>query len=164
MFSLFKPKDPSIIASPVTGTVHPLSECQDLAFSGGALGDGVIFRYEGSYVLAPCSGTVVSVAKTNHAVSLLCDNGAELLIHVGFDTVMLNCEGLRALVSKRQRVRAGQRLIEIDREYMEEKHIDLTTPMVVTNSDDVQMEILCSTGEVKARKTPIFRCSKKGGE
>lgn len=163
VFNLFKTnrRDNSEILSPVTGTVHPLSECEDRAFSGGALGEGVIFRYEGRYVVAPCSGVVAAAAKTNHCVSLVCDNGAEMIIHVGFDTVMLNGKGLTCLVSRNQRVRAGQRLIEIDREYMEEHQIDLTTPMVITNTDAVDFEIKCSCGQVAALRTVIMSCKLK---
>ena len=161
MFGLFEPKDTSLICSPVTGTVHPLCECRDAAFSGGALGDGVIFRFDGDYIVAPCSGKVGSVAKTNHCVSIFCDNGAELLIHCGFDTMMLKPNGLRILVSKNQRVRQGQKLIEIDREVLKGKDVDLTTPMVIMNADDVNFEIVCTSGEVKAKKTAVMRCQPK---
>ena len=161
MFGLFEPKDKSAIYSPVTGTVHPLCECNDAAFSGGALGEGVIFRFDGDYIVAPCYGKIGSVAKTNHCVSIFCDNGAELLIHCGFDTMMLKPNGLRVLVAKGQRVRPGQKLIEIDWETLKGKDVDLTTPMVVMNADDVDCEIVCDSGEVDAKKTVVLRCRLK---
>jgi len=161
MFHFFKAKKVCDILSPVTGTVHPLAECKDGAFASGVLGKGVIFRYEGDCVVAPCRGKVTMVAETNHCVCLTCDNGAELLIHVGFDTVILGSKGLKVLVSKGQRVRAGQKLIEIDREFMDERQVDLTTPMVVMNADEIDLAILCSSGEVDAAGTVIMRCSLK---
>lgn len=160
MFDFLKKKDSSLILSPVSGTVSPLCQCKDKAFADGMLGQGVIFNYDGKYVCAPCSGKVAVVANTNHSVALFCDNGAELLLHVGMDTVMLGGKGLKVLVKKGQRVRTGQRLISIDRELMTQKGIDLTTPMVVMNHDELELAIKTESGPVKKGKSEIMICKK----
>ena len=163
MFFHRKPHpQPNEFLSPVTGRVCPLSSTPDEAFAGGQLGDGVVSRYDGSYVLSPCDAEVSVVPKTLHSVCLTADNGAELLIYIGVDTVMLNGQGFKMLVKQGQHVTAGQKLIRIDRQFMAERGLDLATPMVLLNGDEMKLTILCSDGPVTAADTPVFRCEPIG--
>ncbi|GMA38512.1 beta-glucoside-specific PTS transporter subunit IIABC [Mobilicoccus caccae] len=122
------------IASPLEGSVVPLSEVPDPVFSGGVLGQGVAIRPTGSRIVAPFDGSVVSVLDSQHAVGLRSDEGVELLIHVGLDTVALEGEGFTGHVSAGQQVRAGDLLIEFDPHLIGERGYDLITPVVVTNA------------------------------
>lgn len=126
--------------APVDGTCIPLDEVDDNVFSSRLMGDGVAFRFQGSQVCAPCDGKVCMIAETKHAFGMMIDGGVELLIHIGMDTVNLKGEGFRVLVEENQDVRKGTPVIELDREFLESKGIDLTTPMIVTNGEDMELE------------------------
>lgn len=105
------------------------------------MGDGVAFRFEGSQICAPCDGKICMIAETKHAFGIVNDDGVELLVHIGLDTVKLNGEGFRVLAEENQTVKKGTPIIELDREFFENKDIDLTTPMIMTNGEDMEMEI-----------------------
>lgn len=140
MFGLFGKKEKKEIDmniyAPVNGTCIPLDQVKDKVFASKMMGDGVGFQYEGDTVYAPMDGKIMMVANTKHAVGMMGDNGVEVLIHVGLDTVNLNGQGLEVLVKQNQSVKKGTAMIKIDRGFMKEKEIDLTTPMVITNGAD----------------------------
>ena len=163
MFRFFKkkPTEPGALYAPVTGTVLPLSCSPDPAFAGGALGAGVLFRYEGNTVCAPCSGVVSAVASTGHSVAITTDEGAEVLLHVRVDTVDLNGNGFSVYVQKQQRISCGDRIIKIDRGYMEKKGIDLATCLTVTNSDEVLTRIQVESGSVVQGDTVVLRTGQR---
>lgn len=121
------------VLSPLDGSVVDLSDVPDPAFSTGGLGQGVAIRPLGDTVYAPFDGEIVAVFPTGHAIGLRSDSGAELLIHVGIDTVKLAGEHFTALVEGNQRVEAGQPLLTFDREAISAAGYDLITPVVVTN-------------------------------
>lgn len=139
MFGFFKKKE-MIKEVPLyaigSGKTLFLGDVPDQTFAAGLLGDGVGFVFEGDTIYAPCDGDVIIVAETCHAVGLRAENGAEILIHVGMDTVNLNGKGLHSQVSPGQRVKQGDPLLRIEREFMEEQGIDLTTPIILTNAQD----------------------------
>jgi len=118
------------------GRTLPIENVPDQTFASGLLGEGIGFVFEGDMIYAPCNGKVMMVAKTNHAIGLKLDNDAEILIHIGMDTVNLNGEGLYPQVSCDDTVKQGAPLLKVDRQFMEEKGIDLTTPIVLTNGQD----------------------------
>lgn len=130
------------------GELLPLDQVPDKVFANRLLGDGVGFRFHGNQIFAPCDGTVVMIAATKHAIGIQAENGVEILIHVGLDTVNLNGEGLHPKVSQNEFVKAGQPLIEIDTEFMKEKAIELATPMVITTPDGILIEIIKNSGKV----------------
>ena len=101
-------------------------------------GDGFAINYTGSTVVAPCDGTLTLIFKTNHAFSITTDNGVELLIHIGLDTVTLNGEGFERLIEEGQKVKAGTPIIKLNRELIESKGISLVTPVLITNVDSVK--------------------------
>ena len=124
------------LAAPVDGEAVPLKEVQDPTFGEEILGKGMAVRPEQGSVYAPCDATVELAFETGHAVSLKADSGAEILIHIGIDTVRLNGKYFRVHVSNGDHVSKGQLLIEFDREAIAAEGYDTITPMVICNSDD----------------------------
>jgi multiphosphoryl transfer protein len=122
-----------VLLSPLSGWSMPLDEVPDPVFAGRMLGDGLAIDPTAGVLCAPCNGVMVSVAPTRHAVTLRADNGAELLIHVGIDTVGLKGEGFEAYVETGQRVRAGERLLGFDLDVIARRAPSLITPLLVTN-------------------------------
>jgi len=122
--------------SPLSGKVIPLEKVADETFASGLLGKGIAIIPESGRVISPVDGTVASIFRTGHAVGLIADNGIEIMIHVGMDTVQLNGKHFTAHVTQDQAIRCGDVLIEFDIPALREAGYDLTTPVIVTNSDD----------------------------
>lgn len=120
----------------ISGKVIPITEVADPVFSSKALGDGIAIIPEGNTVFAPCDGTVSMIADTGHAVGITADNGAEILIHIGLDTVSLNGEGFRVMIKQEKKVKAGDPLIKFDKEFIEEKGLTSSCILIVTNAND----------------------------
>jgi len=134
--------------SPIKGEVIALENVPDEAFAGKVLGDGVaIVPHEGK-VVAPCDAQVATLIDTHHAIGLICDNGAELLIHVGLNTVNLQGQYFTPLVKEGDRVTAGTPLLEFDKARIEQAGYDLTTPVLVVNSDEFTLTRHQSQGAV----------------
>jgi len=123
------------VLSPLDGTVVPLSETPDAAFAEGGLGQGVAIKPRSGAVYAPFDATVVAAFPTGHAVGLRHADGAELLIHIGIDTVKLAGSHFSLKVTAGQQVAAGDLLVEFDIDAIEAAGYDVTTPIVITNSD-----------------------------
>lgn len=124
------------LSSYMNGKIIPLSQVSDDAFSSEALGQGAAIIPVANELYSPCSGVVENVFDTSHAVNLVSDNGAEILLHIGIDTVKLGGKHFECVVSQGQRVDKGELLIKFDREKILGKGFDLTTPMVILNSED----------------------------
>lgn len=127
---------PADFTLPLSGRVLPLSEVPDPVFSGGMMGIGFAIDPADGVVKSPVTGEVVTLFPTNHAVGLRADNGLEVLVHFGIDTVNLGGAGFRALVSQGQRVQAGQPLIEVNLEEVRGKVPSVITPVIFTELDD----------------------------
>ncbi len=124
------------IASPIRGKVIKQADMKDEAFGSGALGKGVAVQPAEGKVYAPADGVISAFFPTLHAIGITTDSGAELLIHVGLDTVQLNGEGYQAAVSEGDRVKKGQLLLEFDIGLIESWGFSTETPVLVTNADD----------------------------
>jgi phosphocarrier protein FPr/phosphocarrier protein len=124
-----------ILTSPLVGWIAPLEEVPDGVFAERMLGDGVAVDPLGSCLHAPCDGVVVSAAGTGHAVTLRAGNGAEILMHVGLETVGLGGEGFLVHVRAGQAVKAGERLISLDLDRLALRARSLITPIVITNPE-----------------------------
>ena len=136
------------LLSPLEGTGIPLSEVKDATFASEALGKGMAVIPSKGEVWAPCDATVETVFETKHAIGLTGENGAEILIHIGVDTVELGGKFYTAHVKDGDKVKAGQLLISFDMDKIKEAGYDVTTPMIVTNTDDYQEVKLLKTGKV----------------
>lgn len=123
-------------ASPVKGKVKPLAEAADEAFASGALGQGVMIEPEEGVVRAPFDARVAALFPTNHAIGLVSDSGAEVMIHIGIDTVQLEGKYFEAFTSQESRVKAGDILIKFDMEAIRAAGYMTQTMVVVTNSFD----------------------------
>lgn len=124
------------IVSPMKGEVLSLSEIKDEAFASGVLGKGAAIRPEEGNVYAPADGEITALFPTLHAIGMKTAEGAELLIHIGLDTVQLNGEGFQAHIQNGDQVKQGQLLISFDKALIEGKGYCLETPVLITNSDD----------------------------
>ncbi len=153
-FLVLKPKDDSsgaaaALPAPKPGTVVPLADVADPAFARGTMGKGVAVLPTDGEIVSPVSGTVVTVFGTKHVVGLRSDDGVEVLVHVGIDTVNLGGKGFTAHVADGDRVTVGQRLLTVDLPAVAATH-DTTTVVVITNSTAFAGVEPVATGTVAA--------------
>ena len=123
------------LLAPVTGEVVALDQVPDEAFASKAVGDGLAIRPTDKIVVAPADGTVVKIFNTNHAFCLETDKGAEIVVHMGIDTVALEGQGFKRLVEEGAEVKAGQPILELDLDYLNANARSMINPVVVSNSD-----------------------------
>jgi phosphotransferase system HPr (HPr) family protein len=126
------------LSAPLSGPVLTLAKVPDPVFASGAMGDGIAIDPLNDTLHAPCAGLVVHVARTGHAITLRADNGAELLLHLGLDTVELQGEGFSMLVKEGARVSNGQPLLRYDLDKVAQQCKSLVSLMILTNSGDFQ--------------------------
>jgi len=136
LFGKSESKNENGIFAPIAGAAVPVSEVPDPTFSSGMLGNGVAIIPTEGKVYAPCNATVDMMFTTGHAVSLVADNGAELLIHVGLETVGLEGKPFTVHVQNGQKVNKGDLMIEVDLEAVKAAGLNTITPVLVCNSDD----------------------------
>ena len=144
--------DPSVVRSPLSGRIMALKDVPDATFAEGVLGEGAAVVPSKGEVVAPSDAVVSTLFETHHAIGLTLQNGAELLIHIGINTVELNGEGFSAYVSEGDSVKAGQTLLSFDIPFIESKGYQLVTPVVVTNPDEFA-SVTAAEGEIKAGET-----------
>lgn len=137
-----------LLSSHMEGAAIPMSEVKDATFASEVLGKGIAVIPKKGEVTAPCDAVVETVFATRHAIGLKADNGAEILIHVGINTVELGGKFYTSHVKEGDRVRIGQVMLTFDMEKIKEAGYDLTTPMIITNSDDYQEINILKTGNV----------------
>ena len=123
------------LVAPMTGKSIPLSETPDPVFAQKMAGDGLAILPEADVVVAPADGELSLVFNTKHAFAMTLENGVELLVHIGIETVTLNGEGFEQLAEAGTKVKAGDPIIKIDREFIKSKGLPLTTPVLITNPD-----------------------------
>ena len=122
--------------APMAGKAVPISEVPDPTFAEGMLGNGIAIQPTEGKVYAPCDATVDMMFTTGHAVSLVADCGAEILIHVGLETVSLEGKPFKVLAANGDKVKKGQLLIEVDLEAVKAAGLPTITPMLICNTDD----------------------------
>ena len=144
----FKGKEELLYAH-MKGSVIPLEKVQDEAFSSKALGDGVAVEPEEGKLYSPCNGTVVTVYDTKHAINILSDDGAEILLHIGIDTVKLGGKFFVSHVKDGDKVEKGDLLISFDMDGIKKKGFKLTTPLIVCNPDSYKNIEVLAKGNVK---------------
>lgn len=137
------------LVSPLAGELLPLSEVKDEVFSSGAMGEGVAVEPSEGVLHAPADGKVVMTFPTGHAIGMKTSDGAEILMHIGMDTVNLQGHGFETLVAKGDEVKAGDELVKFDIDAIHAKGYVVTTPIVVTNSKDYEKITVVSQGNVK---------------
>ena len=143
------------IKNPLSGKVLPLSKVEDAVFSSGAMGNGIAIDPTDNKVYAPFDGTVEFIAETKHAIGLKSDDGVELLIHVGMDTVKMNGKGFDVKTKVNERVKEGDLLLEFDRNEIQKEGYSLITPVVITNNNNYEQDELCIDEEALFGKSII---------
>lgn len=142
------------LSSPVRGNVMPISDSDDEAFASKALGDGIAVNPVEGVAYAPCDGTVSILFPTNHAVGMTTEDGTELLIHIGIDTVTLDGKGFEALIEQGDTVKKGQPLVHFDMEYLASQNISAQTMLMIPDAGDVTIEV-CANAEGNENKTAM---------
>ena len=143
------------IKSPLSGKVIALSEIDDPVFAGGAMGNGIAIEPTDNKVYAPFDGEIEFIAESKHAIGLKSEDGVELLIHVGMDTVQMDGKGFDVKVKANEKVKAGELLLEFDKEAIQKAGYSLITPVVITNSFEFEQKQLCLDQEISYGKSII---------
>lgn len=138
MLNFFKKNKPIEILSPMTGKIIPLDEINDKGFSEKNLGDGIAIELTDGKVIAPFDGEITSSYRSNHCLTITSDDGIELLIHIGLDTIKLKGEGFTQHVSLMDKVNKGDVILEADLELLKEKGKSLVSPVMITNMGRVE--------------------------
>jgi len=144
------------LLAPVTGEVVALDEVPDEAFASKAVGDGLAIKPSDKWVVAPIAGTLVKIFNTNHAFCLETENGVEIVVHMGLDTVALEGKGFTRLAEEGASVVAGQPVLEMDLAFLNANARSMVSPVVVSNSDDFAGLTLLARGQVVAGETPLY--------
>ena len=129
------------VVSPLAGQVKPLSQATDPVFSSGVMGQGVVIEPSQGELVSPVNGTVTVLFPTKHAVGIVSEEGIEMLMHIGMDTVSLDGKGFEAHVEQGDKVVVGQQLISFDMDVIKKAGLVTETPVIITNQDDFQADV-----------------------
>ena len=135
------------IYAPLSGEIVNIEDVPDVVFSEKIVGDGVAIRPNGDTIVAPVNGTIGKIFETNHAFSIESDEGIELFVHFGIDTVELKGEGFTRLATEGQKVKVGDPVIKFDLAFLEQNAKSVLTPVVISNMDEIT-NLQKSSGEV----------------
>ena len=149
------------LVSPITGDVVALEQVPDEAFASKAVGDGIAVKPTSNIVVAPAAGTVVKIFNTNHAFCLETNNGAEIVVHMGIDTVALEGKGFKRLVEEGTDVKAGEPILKMDLDFLNANARSMISPVVCSNSDDYSALVILASGKVVAGQTPLYEIKGK---
>ncbi|HAQ06253.1 MAG TPA: PTS glucose transporter subunit IIA [Bacillus bacterium] len=145
------------MVAPLSGTAVSLSKVPDPVFSEKMMGDGIAIEPSDGIVAAPVDGEIIQVFPTKHAVGIRAKNGAEILIHIGLETVSLQGEGFETHVKQGDTVKAGDKLVSFDIETISEKAKSTITPIIITNTDQAASLEVLAQGTVDRGVTPILQ-------
>ncbi|MFV0575576.1 MAG: PTS glucose transporter subunit IIA [Vibrio sp.] len=147
------------IIAPLSGEIVNIEDVPDVVFAEKIVGDGVAIKPNGDKMVAPVNGTIGKIFETNHAFSIESDEGIELFVHFGIDTVELKGEGFTRIAEEGQTVKAGDTIIEFDLAYLQENAKSTLTPVVISNMDEIK-ELNKLSGNVVVGETPVIRITK----
>lgn len=136
------------IVSPVSGEVVDLDQVNDQIFSGRTVGDGCAVIPEDKLICAPCDGKIIQIIETNHAFCILSDDGLEILVHIGLDTIKLKGAGFKKLKEEGTHVKTGEPIMEVDFSYLRQQGKEIITPVLITNMEQVASMKICK-GKVR---------------
>lgn len=146
--------------SPITGEIHPITDVPDQVFAGKMMGDGFAVLPTNGTIKSPVNGKVLNIFPTKHALGILSENGREILIHVGIDTVNLKGEGFTSFISEGDTVKKGQKLLEVDLDLVKEKAPSIITPIVFTNLKEGEAVKILASGSIAAEQKNIISIEK----
>ncbi|CAA2929748.1 PTS glucose transporter subunit IIA [Arsenophonus endosymbiont of Bemisia tabaci] len=147
------------IIAPISGEIVNIEDVPDVVFAEKIVGDGIAIKPTGNKIVAPVDGTIGKIFETNHAFSIESDNGIELFVHCGIDTVELKGEGLTRIAEEGQKVQKGDLVLELDLPLLEEKAKSTLTPVVISNMDEIK-ELTKLSGSVVVGETVIMQIKK----
>ncbi|MGL4735573.1 MAG: PTS glucose transporter subunit IIA [Enterovibrio sp.] len=147
------------IIAPLSGEIVNIEDVPDVVFAEKIVGDGVAIKPTGNKMVAPVNGTIGKIFETNHAFSIESEDGIELFVHFGIDTVELKGEGFTRVAQEGQKVKIGDTIIEFDLALLEQRAKSVLTPVVISNMDEVK-ELTKLKGSVTLGETPIIRIKK----
>ena len=142
MLNVLKGK-PLEIAAPLTGKVIPVTEVPDPVFAEKVLGDGIAVDPTEGTVYSPVDGTIFQIAHTFHAMGIESDDGLEILVHLGIDTVKLEGKGFQSFVEVGQKVKKGDKIMEMDIGFIREQGLSPMSPCIITNLDAIKSMTAC---------------------
>ncbi|MGV3002463.1 PTS glucose transporter subunit IIA [Vibrio sp.] len=147
------------IIAPLSGEIVNIEDVPDVVFAEKIVGDGIAIKPNGDKMVAPVNGTIGKIFETNHAFSIESDDGIELFVHFGIDTVELKGEGFTRIAEEGQAVKAGDTIIEFNLAYLQENAKSTLTPVVISNMDEIK-ELNKLSGNVVVGETPVIRITK----
>ena len=156
---IFSKKDEIIIQSPVQGEACEITQVNDATFRDKLLGEGIAIKPSTGRVVAPVNGMIAILFETKHACTIVSDQGTEILIHIGLDTVNLKGKYYKAYVKDGDKVKAGDLILEFDMDKIKEAGYDLITPVVICNSADYS-KIQTFSGNQVQELEPIMSLQK----
>jgi sugar PTS system EIIA component len=164
--NLFKKKEESLkiveLKAYATGKVVKIEDVPDPVFSEKMMGEGIAIIPSEGEIVSPVDGEVIQIFPTKHAVGIKTNNGIEILIHVGLETVLMNGEGFSTHVTAGEKVKTGDLLVKVNLDLVKEKGKDIITPIVITNSDLIdRVEKPISSDIVTAAKQTILKVTAK---
>ena len=147
------------IIAPLSGDIVNIEDVPDVVFAEKIVGDGIAIKPTGDKMVAPVNGTIGKIFETNHAFSIESDDGVELFVHFGIDTVELKGEGFTRVAEEGQSVKAGDTIITFDLALLEEKAKSTLTPVVISNMDEIK-ELNKLSGSITVGETPVLKVTK----
>lgn len=156
LFSVSKNEVICSLVAPVSGRVIPQSEIPDEVFASGMLGEGIGIIPSDGYFVSPVKGKVIDVTPTFHAYSLLSDDGAEILLHIGIDTVELKGKGFENLVKNGDKIDVGTPLAKVNLDLIKKAGYSDVTALIIINTD-ILSQVTAFEGECEASKTEVFK-------
>jgi PTS system N-acetylglucosamine-specific IIC component len=153
--------DELVLLAPVSGEIVALENVPDAAFASKAVGDGVAIRPSSNIVVAPCAGKLASIFNTNHAFAMVTDAGAEIIVHIGIETVKLGGKGFKRLAQAGAEVKAGDPVLELDLDFLAENAVSTISPVVLSNADEFETLTQVASGTVEAGKTVLYKFKKR---
>lgn len=147
------------IYAPLSGEIVNIEDVPDVVFSEKIVGDGIAVRPNGDEIVAPVNGTIGKIFETNHAFSIESEDGIELFVHFGIDTVELKGEGFTRVAAEGQKVKAGDPVIKFDLSVLETKAKSILTPVVISNMDEIS-NLQKHTGEVIKGESIVLTLTK----
>jgi sugar PTS system EIIA component len=161
MFKFLKGKKNTQLVAPLSGKIVKIEDVPDDVFSQKMVGDGVAIDPTSELVLAPCDGTIGKIFNTNHAFSMESTDGIELFVHYGVDTVDLEGKGFDRFVEQGAKVKAGDKILSADLEYLKANAKSVITSVVISNMEDLKTFEVKADSEAVAGETVIIEAAVK---
>lgn len=157
MFQFLKRRNNTVkLFAPVDGEVVNISEVKDPVFSGKLLGECIAIKPKWNIVVSPVQGKLSFVMESRHAFGIQLENGMEVLVHIGIDTVQLHGSGFEILAKVDETVNVGQPIVRFNMQYIQEQGYDLTTILIVSNSAEFETPSCITKGNVSAGRTVVM--------